>query len=756
MRDVSFDVAPGEVFVVMGLSGSGKSTLVRCLTRLIEPTSGSVLVSGEDILKASPSRLRELRRTQFSMVFQHFGLLPHRKVIDNIAYSLEINGVKKEARHKRANEVIELVGLHGYGNSYPEQLSGGMQQRVGLARALAVDPQVMFLDEPFSALDPLIRRDMQAEVMRLHEDLGKTMVFITHDLAEAMKVGDRIAIMRDGAVVQMGTPEELVANPADDYVADFTRDIPKSHVLCLHAIARPAAEGEDLEGPELDGGMVIRDATPTILEARRPVKVVQDGRLLGVVTPDDVLRLISGDVAAAIEAADAAAVAHSGEAARPRRLPRPAWAPRDDERQGSPSAQVGARRADPRRRGSSWRRSSAASIRSSCPPPRTRPFTQWLTDGAAAIRGNRTESPVFVYFFNPIRVVVEGFIEVIRSVIAVPGEGNVIPLVGWLGTLAVIGYIVYATSNLRTSLLSMGLLFACGLLGMWTLTMDTLAMTLGAVALSLAIGLPLGVWAGLSDKVMAFFRPGLDLAQILPTLVYLAPLALVFLIGIAAATIATLIYSVPICIRITAHAVRSLRAGPIEAAQSMGSTKWQLLRKVQLPMAKQTIILGVNQTTLAALSFVVIAALIGAPGLGKPVVEALIIRNVGDGIVAGLAVVFLAIMLDRATTAAVIKNQSFVQDTGKARTRRRIGLVVGGVLTVIAIVLSRQVLWAAVWPENLDFSEQVGSVANAIVDVDHLDLLLHHDDVQRVLHGHVPQPAPGRAGRTRPGTSPSS
>ena len=299
VRDVSFDVAPGEVFVVMGLSGSGKSTLVRCLTRLIEPTAGSVLVSGEDILKASASRLRELRRTQFSMVFQHFGLLPHRRVIDNIAYSLEINGVKKEARHARANEVIELVGLHGYANAYPEQLSGGMQQRVGLARALAVDPKVMFLDEPFSALDPLIRRDMQAEVMRLHRDLGKTMVFITHDLAEAMKVGDRIAIMRDGAVVQMGTPEDLVANPADAYVADFTRDIPKSHVLCLHAIARPLAEGEDLDGPELDGGMVIRDATPTILDAGRAVKVVQNGRLLGVVTPDDVLRLISGDVEAA-------------------------------------------------------------------------------------------------------------------------------------------------------------------------------------------------------------------------------------------------------------------------------------------------------------------------------------------------------------------------------------------------------------------------------------------------------------------------
>ncbi|MFZ4124137.1 MAG: quaternary amine ABC transporter ATP-binding protein, partial [Candidatus Planktophila sp.] len=229
VRDVSFDVAPGEVFVVMGLSGSGKSTLVRCMTRLIEPTQGQLQFEGEDILKVDEKRLRELRKTRFSMVFQHFGLLPHRKVIDNIAYSLEINGVKKDARHARANEVIELVGLQGYANAYPEQLSGGMQQRVGLARALAVDPQVLFLDEPFSALDPLIRRDMQQEIIRLHYELGKTMVFITHDLSEAVKVGDRIAIMRDGAIVQIGTPQDLVANPADEYVANFVRDIAKSH-----------------------------------------------------------------------------------------------------------------------------------------------------------------------------------------------------------------------------------------------------------------------------------------------------------------------------------------------------------------------------------------------------------------------------------------------------------------------------------------------------------------------------------------------
>ncbi len=294
VRDVSFDVAPGEVFVVMGLSGSGKSTLVRCMTRLIEPTQGELELACEDILKVDAKRLRELRRSSFSMVFQHFGLLPHRKVIDNIAYSLEINGVDKATRHKRANEVIELVGLHGYGNAYPEQLSGGMQQRVGLARALAVDPKVLFLDEPFSALDPLIRRDMQAEVIGLHHELGKTLVFITHDLAEAVKLGDRIAIMKDGAIVQIGTPEELVGAPADEYVENFVRDFPKSHVLTLRWIARPPKEGEDLTGPILSPTITVRDASRQVLEAGIPIRVMENGVLLGLVDTNDILTVIAG------------------------------------------------------------------------------------------------------------------------------------------------------------------------------------------------------------------------------------------------------------------------------------------------------------------------------------------------------------------------------------------------------------------------------------------------------------------------------
>nr|WP_237497833.1 glycine betaine/L-proline ABC transporter ATP-binding protein [Streptomyces sp. SID8377] len=294
VRDVRFDVAPGEVFVVMGLSGSGKSTLVRCLTRLVEPTAGEVVLEGEDIRAADAKRLRELRRNRFSMVFQHFGLLPHRRVVDNVAYGLEIRGTGRAERVKRAMEVVELVGLAGYENSYPDQLSGGMQQRVGLARALAGDPGILFFDEPFSALDPLIRRDMQNEVVRLHREVGKTMVFITHDLSEALKLGDRILIMRDGRTVQCGTGDELVGAPADDYVREFVKDVPRADVLTLRWIMRDPRPDDALDGPELGPGVVVRDATRAVLAAEKPVRVVEEGRLLGVVGDEEILAVVAG------------------------------------------------------------------------------------------------------------------------------------------------------------------------------------------------------------------------------------------------------------------------------------------------------------------------------------------------------------------------------------------------------------------------------------------------------------------------------
>jgi glycine betaine/proline transport system ATP-binding protein len=295
VRDVTIDVWPGEVFVVMGLSGSGKSTLVRTLIRLIEPTAGTVRIGDQDVTGADASALRELRRHRVSMVFQHFGLLAHRTVMDNVAFGLEIQGVSKAERLKRANEMLELVGLHDVANSFPAQLSGGMQQRVGLARAFAVDPELMLYDEPFSALDPLIRRDMQDEVIRLQEETGKTMIFITHDLPEALRLGDRIAIMRDGAIVQLGSPEELVGSPADEYVENFIRDIPRTHVLTLRWIMRDPQPGEADQGPELPVETTMQNAVPLVASTDQPVRAVQDGKVVGIVDREAILRAIADE-----------------------------------------------------------------------------------------------------------------------------------------------------------------------------------------------------------------------------------------------------------------------------------------------------------------------------------------------------------------------------------------------------------------------------------------------------------------------------
>ena len=292
-RDITFNVARGEVFVIMGLSGSGKSTLVRCITRLIEPTSGSISICGQDVLGADGRALRQLRRTKVAMVFQHFGLFPHRTVIDSVAYGLEVQRVSKQIRHERARELLEVVGLAGVESSYPDQLSGGMQQRVGLARALAVDPEVLIFDEAFSALDPLIRRDMQDEVARLQERLQKTVVFVTHDLDEALKIGDRIAIMKDGRFVQVGAPAEIVGAPADDYVAEFVRDVPRGKVLTASFALQPHAG----ETPE---SVVRHDARlgellPVVFGAQGPIGVVgSDDELVGILDHRMVIHILAG------------------------------------------------------------------------------------------------------------------------------------------------------------------------------------------------------------------------------------------------------------------------------------------------------------------------------------------------------------------------------------------------------------------------------------------------------------------------------
>ena len=277
VNDVSFEVRKGETFVVMGLSGSGKSTLVRCISRLIEPTAGEMIIDGEDIMNYSDAQLTELRRFRMSMVFQHFGLFPHRKVIDNISFGLEIRGTDKKERKTRAMEVLEKVGLHGWADHYPRELSGGMQQRVGLARAMAVDPEILIFDEPFSALDPLIRREMQDELLNIQAEVQKTMIFITHDFLEAIKMGDHIAIMKDGVVVQIGTPEEIVANPVDDYVREFTEDVPRYKVLSVGKIMREASEAIKAKGADRVRESDKLDALiDVVTQSQGPLAVVND------------------------------------------------------------------------------------------------------------------------------------------------------------------------------------------------------------------------------------------------------------------------------------------------------------------------------------------------------------------------------------------------------------------------------------------------------------------------------------------------
>lgn len=286
--DASFAVEAGEIFVVMGLSGSGKSTLIRMLNGLHPPTSGQVHIHGEDISAMSADQLRRTRREHISMVFQHFALFPHRTVLENAGYGLKIKGVDAKERQARAGEALEMVGLSGWGDKKPEQLSGGMQQRVGLARALASGTDIMLMDEAFSALDPLIRRDMQDQLIELQQQLGKTVVFITHDLNEAMRLGDRIAMMREGRIVQLGTAQEILSHPADEYVARFIADVDRSRVLTAEAIMQPSDENRAAGGIQVPATTVLADLVTHAARSPEPLRVVDAGRTIGVI-PREVL-----------------------------------------------------------------------------------------------------------------------------------------------------------------------------------------------------------------------------------------------------------------------------------------------------------------------------------------------------------------------------------------------------------------------------------------------------------------------------------
>lgn len=304
--DVSVEIKRGEFFVLMGLSGSGKSTLMRCMSRLTEPTSGKLLLDGDDFLAASKSQLRNIRRTKMGMVFQHFGLFPHMSVLENVAYPLRVQKMSVADRTAKATEMIKLVGLEGREAAYPDQLSGGQKQRVGIARSLAVDPELWFLDEPFSALDPLIRWQMQSELLRLQTLFKKTIVFVTHDFMEAVRLADRIAIMKDGRVVQIGTPEDIVLAPANDYVAEFVKEVPRTRIIKVSQLMEPVAENAaQSESHQPASSSANAGVTPdmTLEEAlswsagRGQTMSVKDsaGNTVGVITPDKLASVLNSN-----------------------------------------------------------------------------------------------------------------------------------------------------------------------------------------------------------------------------------------------------------------------------------------------------------------------------------------------------------------------------------------------------------------------------------------------------------------------------
>ena len=654
LQDVKFEVLDGETFVVMGLSGSGKSTLVRCLNRLIEPTCGSVFVDDEDVLEYSEADLIEFRRRKTSMVFQQFGLLPHRTVLENAAWGLEIQNVPLEEREERARSVLDLVGLRGWEYYMPSALSGGMQQRVGLARAVASDPEILLMDEPFSALDPLIRRDMQNQLIRLQEQMQKTTVFITHDMVEAVKLGTRIAIMRDGAIIQTGTPQEIVGDPVDAYVAEFTRDLRPSTVLTVGYVMDRRKEKEvppGLNRPDaeiaseqtVDEALAQRWSTPGQL----PV-MDESGKLVGVIDRETLLQ-------AAFE--QSTPTDGYGVTLRPA-----------EDTNSTGSATV----ASPEEKTTS--RGSTAQPRDSRRGLPTLPqaltfLPKWVWLGVLLLIGGMVPFGGIGDIPDNLHAgaLVSGWVNTTVDWLVVNGDPifsaiNIglltyllVPLEKWLLNLpwwlaiGVVALIAYRVVGSSFSAVAMAMMLTVVVLGIFDKAMSTLALLVVATLLSVVMGVPSGILAARNDWYDALQRPVLDMMQTMPSFVYLIPVLMLFGLGKVPAIMAVVIYAVPPIIRLTNLGIRQVDVNTVEAARAFGTTRNQLLFKVQIPLAMPTVMAGLNQTIMMALAMVVIAAIIGAKGLGVEVLNGIARLDVGRGVIGGIGIVIMAIILDRIT-----------------------------------------------------------------------------------------------------------
>ncbi|MFY1662821.1 ATP-binding cassette domain-containing protein [Pseudomonas sp. Pseu.R1] len=630
VSQVNLSVRRGEVLCLMGTSGSGKSTLLRHINRLIEPSNGSVLLDDADISQLSPAALREVRSRRIGMVFQHFGLLPHRSVRDNVALPLELRGEAEHLRHAAADEQLRAVGLDGWGDHFPGELSGGMQQRVGLARALISEPDILLMDEPFSALDPTIRRDLQSHFLQLVKARGITTLLVTHDPGEALRLGDRIAVLRGGRLIQVASAEEILRAPADAEVADFFRDeqaqsavasikpLNKTHLVPATATTDTATRSSLARWQALLLGPSAFDATRrtglfwALLMAELAALAALGQGLLNT----QWLLGIAGLALLAVSRATATLWAPGLSTDRSRGLSLVV--------QSLCQALV------------LWR---AFVVDASGPWLQFPAQRTWMLSTADVIDSaigwsQSTFETSFVGVILIVRTVIEG----IESVLA---------WLPWPVAALALVFLAWRAAGVALALTTAGAVAYIGLFGFWERTVSTLALVGSSVLIVLLIGVPVGILVAKRPLARRLITPILDVMQTLPTFVYLIPAVAFFSVGKTPAVIATVIFALAPMIRLTALGIHEVPKNTVEAAVAHGATPWQTLTKVELPLAAGSLLLGINQTLVMSLSMVVVAALIGAGGLGYDVMTAL--RNIkgGEGLLAGAAIVFCALIPDR-------------------------------------------------------------------------------------------------------------
>lgn len=639
VSNVSLKVRRGEVLCLMGTSGSGKSTLLRHINRLIEPTSGEVLIEGEAISGLSHKALRDLRSRRIGMVFQHFGLLPHRTVLDNVALPLELRGEPESIRHAAAAVQLQAVGLGGWGEHYPHELSGGMRQRVGLARALVTEPDILLMDEPFSALDPTIRRDLQRHFLALARERGITTLLVTHDPAEALRLADRIAVLRHGRLVQLGTPEQLLEHPADAEVADFFRDggATPSAPRSAGEVRLQASQTEPREPPHTPGlpGCQALLLGPAALAARGK------GGMFWITFASELAAVAAFSqgivdsswrvVLAALAVFAASRFAVLSLSSQPVRRNTSGWA--------LPLLVLLI--------------SQALVIWRVITPDTTNALLQFPANRQALLLAAESIDQFIGWSQVTFEGAFVGVIVAVRTVIE--GIENLLGWLPWPVSALALVFLAWRSAGLALALTSSAALLYIGLFGFWERTIATLALVGSSVLIALVIGVPTGILLAKRPLVRRLITPLLDVMQTLPTFVYLIPAVAFFSVGKTPAVIATVIFALAPMIRLTSLGIQEVPKDAVEAAVAHGASPWQTLIKVQLPLARRSLLLGINQTIVMSLSMVVVAALIGAGGLGYDVMTAL--RNIkgGEGILAGAAIVLCALIPDRIIQSSLRK-----------------------------------------------------------------------------------------------------